>query len=475
MPETEGIPMPLEAHSAAAPAPSSRHRVRSAPNLGAAFLDRLQAGPHTPLCLEPEGDGFRSVSAREFGEEVAGIARAFLGFGLVRGDRIALMGPNGGFWAAVDWAAQLLGLVVVPLYQGLRPTDLSYLLEDSGPSLVCLQGKKALADMEAAAAEASYMPKVAVRDPGTRELRPPFLPWDTFMENGEAVEDATIHRRNEEVTRSHLATIVYTSGTTGWPKGVELTHGNLLANLEGILDVLSIEAGDRFLSVLPLAHIFERTTGHFLAFLAGAEVAYARGPQAIAGDLASTRPSIMVAVPRMFQLFHERAEAQGERSVLAARVMEWAGSDSPWRRFLGRKMLGRKMRQRFGGGIRLLVSGGAPLPQEVAAFFRKAGLPILEGYGQTETAPVVSVNPLEAIRPGTVGPPLSNVQVRVAPDGEILVRGPSVMRGYWGKAEETAQTFDGDWLCTGDIGGLDEAGYLFITDRKKEILVTSGG
>ncbi|MFP4615717.1 MAG: AMP-dependent synthetase/ligase [Thiohalorhabdus sp.] len=454
---------------------SPLERIRNAPSLGAAFLDRVAASPEATACLEPDGQRFHPVSARAFAEEVVDIARAFAGSGLVAGDRVALMGPNGRFWAAVDWAAQLLGLVVVPLYQGQQPTDLRYLLEDSAPSLICIQGPKSVADLSALAARDSYLPPVAVRDPGDQTLEPPFRDWDAFLATGEGVEKATVRLRTEAVQRDQLATLVYTSGTTGWPKGVELTHGNLLANLEGILEVLSVEEGDRFLSVLPLAHVFERTTGHFLAYLSGAEVAYARGPQSIASDLATARPTILLAVPRLFQLFHERAQAQAERSRLAGLTLAWAGSGGPLRRALGRRLLGGRLRRRLGGRVRLLVSGGAPLAPEVASFFRSAGLPILEGYGQTETSPVVSVNPPGAMRPGTVGPPLPNVEARAADDGEILVRGPSVMRGYWGKPEETAQTFSGEWLCTGDIGGVDEAGYLYVTDRKKDLIVTSGG
>jgi len=450
-------------------------RIRSAPNLGAAFLERVSAEPDATVCLEPDEDRFAPVTAAAFSEDVMAAARALIGFGLTRGDRIALMAPNGRFWATMDWAAQILGLVVVPLYQGQRPTDLRYLLEDAEPSLVCIQGKKSLADLEALDHDASYLPTVAVCDPGTRELDPPFVPWRSFLDHGAEVEQAAILRRNEQVQRQHLATLVYTSGTTGWPKGVELSHGNLLSNLAGILQVLSIEPSDRFLSVLPLAHIFERTTGHLLAYICGAEVAYGRSPRTVAADLGNARPSILVAVPRLFQLFYERAQAQGERNGLAARGLQWAQSGGGLRRFLARRLVGKGLQRRLGGNLRLLVSGGAPLPREVADFFHNTGVPILEGYGQTETAPVVSVNPPEAMRPGTVGPPLPNVEVRIAPDGEILVRGPSIMRGYWGKPEATAQTFDGDWLRTGDVGSLDEAGYITITDRKKEIIVTSGG
>jgi long-chain acyl-CoA synthetase len=450
-------------------------RVEAAANLGAALLERLATSPGTTACLEPDGKGFRPVTAAAFRQEVLALARAFTGFGLARGDRIALMGPNGRFWAAVDWAAQLLGVAVVPLYQDLRPTDLRYMLEDAGPSLVCVQGPKNLASVEAAVPEAGYLPTVAVHNPGGRELAPPFTDWASFLAHGEGVTEATVLQRNAAIQRDHLATIVYTSGTTGWPKGVEITHGNLLANIEGILRVIALQETDRFLSVLPLAHIFERTTGHFLPYLSGVEIAYSRGPQTIGTDLTHAQPSVLLAVPRMYQLLFERVQAQAARSWLATQALAWAGSPGSLRAFLGGRLLGRGLKRRMGGRIRLLISGGAPLPAEVATFFRQAGLPIVEGYGQTETSPVVSVNPPEAIRAGTVGPPLSNVETRVAADGEILVRGPSVMRGYWGKPQATEETFDGGWLCTGDTGGVDEAGYLYITDRKKDILVTSGG
>ncbi|MFB6260494.1 MAG: long-chain fatty acid--CoA ligase, partial [Thiohalorhabdaceae bacterium] len=258
-----------------------------------------------------------------------------------------------------------------------------------------------------------------------------------------------------------------------------LTHGNLLANLEGILGALAIRTGDRFLSFLPLAHIFERSAGHLLPYLAGCQVAYARGPQTVPTDLLRSRPTILVAVPRLYQMVHDRAQGQRSRSRITDRMMAWATGDGakppPVRSRLARWILGRRFRQRLGGRIRLLVSGGAPLPPAVSGFFRDVGLPILEGYGQTETAPVVACNRLGAVRVGTVGPPLPNVEVQLATNGEIQVRGPNVMRGYWNRQEETAAVFDGGWLRTGDVGAWDEAGYLQITDRLKEILVTSGG
>lgn len=461
------------------PSTQALDRLRTAPSLGAAFHDRVAAHPGATACLEPADGEFRPVTAEAFGAEVEAAARAMLALGLHAGDRVALIGPNGRWWAAVDLAALSLGLVVVPLYQGQQPAELRYILEDAAPALVCLQGKKAAAEIGAAYRQAEYAPPVAAADTGDAPLEGSMRSWEAFLAAGEDLEPGEVAAAIGPVGRDHLATLVYTSGTTGWPKGVELTHGNLLANMEGILEALDIQAGDRFLSFLPVAHIFERTTGHLLPYLSGCEIAYARGPQTVAADLANARPSILVAVPRLYQAFHDRAQAQRGRSRLTDRLLRWATGDGGrpprLRAALARRVLGRRFRQRFGGRIRLLVSGGAALPPAVAAFFRDVGLPILEGYGQTETAPVVACNRLGAVRIGTVGLPLPNVEVRLGPEQEVQVRGPNVMRGYWNRSEETAATFDGEWLRTGDTGELDEAGYLVITDRIKELLVTSSG
>jgi long-chain acyl-CoA synthetase len=454
-------------------------RIRGAPNLGAAFRARLEAGAHATACLEPADGDFVAVDTATFGEEVDAIARAMLAAGLDAGDRVALMGPNGRWWAAADLAALSLGLVVVPLYQGQQPAELRYIIEDAAPALICIRGAKAVDELQATFREAGYTPPVAVAEPGDRPLADPMREWQAFLDGGAAVSPEAVATANTGVARDHLATLVYTSGTTGWPKGVELTHDNLLTNLEGILSVLAIEQGDRFLSFLPVAHIFERTTGHLLAYLAGCEVAYARGTQTVAADLGAARPTILVAVPRLYQVFHDRAQAQRDRSRATDLLLRWATGDGGrpprLRGALARRLLARRFRQRMGGRIRLLVSGGAALPPAVAAFFRDIGLPILEGYGQTETAPVVACNRPGSVHIGTVGQPLPNLEVRLGPEDEVQVRGPNVMRGYWNRAEETAAVFDGEWLRTGDVGEIDDDGYLRITDRLKELLVTSGG
>ncbi len=453
--------------------------LRTSQSLGAAWLQRVSALPELPVCWEPEGKTYSPVSARALHEEISAIARALRGYGLETGDRLALMAPNGRLWAAVDLAAQLLGVVLVPLYQGQRAAELQHILEDSAPTLVCLQGEEALAEVREALGEARYRPPIAAAGVRDSHLPEPAFSWGELLRYGERVAPDEPEAYNRTVGRDHLATLVYTSGTTGWPKGVELTHGNLLANIEASLRVLKILPGDRFLSFLPLAHIFERTGGHFIPYLCGAEVAYARSTQTVAADLGRAQPTILVAVPRMYQLFHDRAQTQRSRDRLADRLIRWATGDGgrphPILGGPARHLLRRRFRQRMGGRMRLLVSGGAALPREVGHFFRNIGLPVLEGYGQTETAPVISVNPQEAVKVGTVGRPVPGVDVRIASDGEILVRGPNVMRGYWNRPEETAAVLHEGWLHTGDAGELDEDGYLVITDRLKEILVTSGG
>jgi len=467
----------------ASPPPASSaeviERLRAAPSLGAALRARLADDPRATACLEPAGGGFTPVSAAELGQEVEAAARAMLAFGLEPGDRVALMGPNGRWWAVVDLAALSLGLVVVPLYQGQQPAELGFILEDAAPALVCVRGAKAVAEIAAVFRGDGYAPPVAAADSGDQALSGSIRPWSDFLAAGEGVDTAAVTAATDAVDRDHLATLVYTSGTTGWPKGVELTHGNLLANLEGILGALAVMPGDRFLSFLPVAHIFERTTGHLLAYLAGCEVAYARGPQTVTADLAAARPTILVAVPRLYQILHDRAQARRAGSPALDRLLRWATGDGGrrprLRGGLARRLLARRFRATMGGRMRLMVSGGAALPAEVAAFFRDIDLPILEGYGQTETAPVVACNRQGQVRVGTVGRPLPNMEVRLGPDHEVQVRGPAVMRGYWQRPEETAAVFDGGWLRTGDVGELDGDGYLRITDRLKELLVTSGG
>ena len=307
--------------------------------------------------------------------------------------------------------------------------------------------------------------------------------WGALEGEDASLRDVELEERLTALQRQQTATIVYTSGTTGWPKGVMLSHGNILSNIEGFVPLVPLHAGQRLLSILPLSHIFERGTGHFGAYLLGLEVAYAERPDTVLRDMETAHPDIVVAVPRVFQLLYSRVRRSIEdRPGLLGRFLRRGAGLDPqgrpaarWQRSLTRRLLIRNLRKKLGGRLRFFVSGGAPLDAEIARFFIELGLPVIEGYGMTEASPVIAANPLEAIRPGTVGQFLPNLEGRIAADGEILVRGPSIMQGYWNNESATREALVNGWLHTGDMGSLDPDGYLHISDRKKDLIVNSAG
>jgi len=320
--------------------------------------------------------------------------------------------------------------------------------------------------------------------------------WADLLAEGQAAlaqGPEAVRRLSDSVTPETIATLIYTSGTTGVPKGVMLTHANLVSNVRDALLDFEIGPADSAVSVLPLSHIFERMAGHFTLISRGVSVAYAESVDTFAADLAAVRPTIVFAVPRLFERIYARvidaAVAGGAVKRLIffqARdvALRWARGlvagtkPSPWlalQHGVYDRLVYAKLRARTGGRIRFFVSGGAPLNAEIAEFFLGAGLPVLEGYGLTETSPVIAVNRPAHNKPGTVGPPIVNVLVRIADDGEILVQGPGVMKGYLHLPGETAAALEGGWFHTGDIGHLDTDGHLVITDRKKDLLITAGG
>jgi long-chain acyl-CoA synthetase len=426
--------------------------------------------------------------------EAAGRLRAGLSaLGLEPGDRIAILAENCPRWVVVDQAALGMGAVVVPLYTTSGAEETRHILADSGARLIAVKGEAALVKVVALAPQLPDL--VGIIEMSPAEGPPPaygslgkvrILPFASVSGAEPAPPLAGSH--------DDLATLIYTSGTTGPSKGVMLTHGNILVNCESSLSALELNEHDTTLSFLPVAHSFERTAGYYTVMLGGGTIAYAEGLGQIAQNLLEINPTVVLTVPRLLEVVYARvmrtvqAAGAARRALLElalgvgarAAAYRHAGAPvpAPLRApmALFRRIVFARIRAIFGSRLRYLISGGAPLPREIFRFLAAAEVPIVEGYGLTEAAPVVSVNLHGRTKIGTVGRTLASVEVRTAPDGELLVHGPNVMRGYYNRESETREALDGDgWLHTGDIARIDADGYITITDRKKEIIVLSGG
>ncbi len=440
---------------------------------------RCKRDPGGVIALQRQGNVFQPVTAAVFAERVRLRARGLLRLGVRSGERVVLMAPNSLDWAIMDFAILSIGAITVPLYPTFSPREIHYVLGDSGAGLILLESAREWRHIQSWGVPSD---RILLRDANAAQ-EVGLGHWGALEGEDASLRDVELKERLTALQRQQTATIVYTSGTTGWPKGVMLSHGNILSNIEGFVPLVPLHAGQRLLSILPLSHIFERGTGHFGAYLLGLEVAYAERPDTVLRDMEAAHPDIMVAVPRVFQLLYSRVRRNIEdRPGLLGRFLRRGAGLDPqgrpaarWQRSLTRRLLIRNLRKKLGGRLRFFVSGGAPLDAEIARFFIELGLPVIEGYGMTEASPVIAANPLEAIRPGTVGRFLPNLEGRIAADGEILVRGPSIMQGYWNNESATRETLVDGWLHTGDVGSLDPDGYLHISDRKKDLIVNSAG
>ena len=441
----------------------------------ASLLGAHLATPERILYRQFTEGSWRDISAREIAAYAARWQAFLRAEGLAPGDRVALCLKNGIHWVAADQAALGLGLVVVPLYADDNPENVAWCLENSGARLLVAETSR-MAD--ALRGVAASLPRVlcVAADPGSgHDGVEAVLPRQAPTFEAAPVEDGA------------LATICYTSGTAGRPKGVMLTHGNILANVSACERLRLAQSDDVFLSLLPLSHMFERTGGYYLPLAIGAKVTYARSISQLAEDLASERPTVMFAVPRVFEKFAARVNEALAKSPAKKRLFELvvAAGGRAQRREAGladrivlallRDRVAGPVRSRLGGRMRFAILGGAPLDPAIAWLFLGLGLPVLQGYGMTEASPVISVNRLEGNVPESVGMPLDNVEVRVAADGELLARGPSVMKGYWNNPEASAKSLDReDWLHTGDLAEIRE-GRIFIRGRLKDVLVLSNG
>ena len=436
------------------------------------------------------------MSYGEVAERVRRLVAALRAMGMARGDRAVILSENRIEWALADYACLSAGVVDVPIYPSLTAPQIRYILNDSGARLAFVSSAEQLGKLEEIRGECPELESLVVFDPPA-SLPPGTTSWSRFIGSGAsqgAGRSPDAFRTEAGKARpGDVATILYTSGTTGDPKGVMLTHDNLHSNVRTCAGVLPICSRDSTLSFLPLSHVLQRMA-EYVFFHLGCPVAYARSIQLVTEDLKEVRPTLVVSVPRLYEKVHASVRAA---EGFKGRIVDWsirAGSVWAEARLAGRRpglgtrlchgladrILFRKIRAAVGGRLRFFVSGGAPLSPEINRFFFSAGLTILEGYGLTETSPVLNVNSVRDFprdfRVGTVGKAIPGTEERIAEDGEILVRGPQVMKGYYNLPARTAEAIDPDgWFHTGDIGEIDGDGFLRITDRKKDIIVTAGG
>jgi long-chain acyl-CoA synthetase len=439
-----------------------------------------------------QGGAWVNVSHREMLERVHTLALGLRDLNLAKTDRVALLSENRIEWAVTDLAIQLAGGVTVPVYPTLIPSQVEYILRDSDARVIFVSTK---AQAEKIAAMRGRLP-----------LLERVIAFDADAAGGDVDAFEDIVRRGRvrggnppaeemaaQMAPTDWASVIYTSGTTGEPKGVILTHRNFMSNVDMCLEAFRLGPDDVYMSVLPLSHVFERTAGFYTMMTAGVQIAYAEAIELAMNNITEVRPTVVCFVPRIYEKFYEAVfDKVSKGSIVQRRLFHWGvhvgaaavnarlatGRRSPLLQLQHRIALAlvfRKLRHRVGGRMRFFVSGSAPLSRKIIEFFHGAGLPVLEGYGLTETAPVVTVNTLEHIRLGSVGRPVHGVEIRIESDGEILVRGDNVMQGYLKKPDDTAASIVNGWFHTGDIGHLDDDGFLYITDRKKDLIATAGG
>ena len=412
-------------------------------------------------------------------------------------DKVAIMSNNSPRWAMADYGILCSGSVTVTIYPTLIQNQVDYILKDSGSKVIFVENKEQLDKAVKAKESCSELKNIIVMNDTYEGDDSTIMNFLDFLELGNKYANENNVDFSEMVSRSKpddLLTLIYTSGTTGTPKGVMLTHGNLCANIASTVKGIEFTDDDTLLSFLPLSHVFERMGGHFSSFSKGCTIYYAEGIEKVADNMGEVKPTLMLSVPRLYEKMYtgvmEKVKAGSPLKQkiffwslnVGQKVMEHSLINKPVPFLLGlkhkiaTKLAFSKIHDRVGGKLRFFISGGAPLAQEIAEFFSSAGIQIMEGYGLTETSPVLTTNLPDQFRFGTVGKPIDGVSINIADDGEILAKGPNIMRGYYNDEESTKEVLTDDgWFSTGDIGEIDQDGFLKITDRKKNLFVTSGG
>ncbi len=466
----------------------------TSPSLVSLFLDRADRLGHEPMLWRKEQGSWHSLSWADAARQVCLIAEGLRAKGLKAGDRVMLVSENRPEWCLADLGIMAAGCVAVPTYITNTERDHAHILDNSGARAVIVSTAKLALPVITALTRSDATELLFTMEPIRHAQEGSFSwhAWSALLEGDAVAARAAVDARMATIGRNDLACLIYTSGTGGAPRGVRLHHGAILCNVGGAAAVIAEDFGwekEVFLSFLPLSHAYEHTGGQFLPIGLGAQIYYAESLEKLAANIEEVRPTIMVVVPRLFEMLRTRIIKQVEKQgKLPSKLLDLALSigsrklsgnrritDVPLD-FLVDKALRPKIRAKFGGRMKALVSGGAPLNPEVGTFFDALGLTLLQGYGQTEAAPVISCNrPRDGIRMDTVGAPLKGVEVRIAEDGEILVRGELVMHGYWANDAETARALQDGWLHTGDIGHLDAKGRIVITDRKKDMIINDKG
>jgi long-chain acyl-CoA synthetase len=440
------------------------------------------------IMLHREEGKWLPISSADFRRNVAGTVRALQEFGIRKGDRVAILSENRPEWPIADFATLLLGAVTVPIYSTLTPAQTAFTLHNSGAILIFVSSQQQLRKVQSILSQ-TEIKKIVLMDQAQipNDLAASCVLMDQLTRNAPPNLDPQIESLARSIQPDDLATIIYTSGTTGTPKGVMLTHGNMASNVNCSLLGFDMHAGHVSISFLPLSHVTARHVDLAMLYH-GVTLAYCPFIENLSQTLLEVRPTLCVSVPRIYEKIYAKCEITARRfpkraiyrwvlSVGRAHKPEILAGNTPtsarWK--LANKLVFSKIRAGTGGRVETFISGGAPLGRELAEWFATVGIRIHEGYGLTETSPVIAVNTPINHRIGTVGKILPNLEVRIAEDGEILVRGPSVFKGYWNLPEETRNAFQDGWFKTGDIGHIDADGYLSVTDRKKELIKTSGG
>ena len=449
-----------------------------------------QHGNKPALAHKPKGGTYQDISYTQFGESVDTFSKGLAILGVQKGDRVAILSENRPEWAISDFGILKVGAINVPMFSTLTAAQVGYILNDSESKIICVSTEKQLEKVATIHEEVPSLEQIIIYDQLEGEAPEGVYEFADVCSQGMET-DVTLDDVTEE---NEIATIIYTSGTTGNPKGVMLTHANFLSNYTAAKSLVDVSDTDVLLSFLPLSHVFERLGGHYVPIFSGAKIAYAESTFTVAQNMQEVSPTVMLSVPRLYETMHDRVlRAVEAGSSLKQKIFHWGVSvgskvsskiqqgNKPsailnFKQSIADKLVFAKLKTATGGQLRFFISGGAALPQSIAEFFHAAGILILEGYGLTETSPVISLNYPEKWKFGTVGAPVPGIEVQIAEDGEILTRGPHVMKGYFNNETATAEVIDADgWFHTGDIGIIDEDGFIKITDRKKNIIVLSNG